>query len=66
MRSLTLLTCYAALCFSGGAAHTQESDLAQIRATAKAFVKAFNDQGADAIAALWTENADYRDDTFRD
>jgi uncharacterized protein (TIGR02246 family) len=40
-----------------------QADLDAIRATAKAFVKAFNARDAKAIGALWLENADYRDDT---
>jgi len=48
---------------AGHADEGSEIDLEQIRATAPAFVAAFNAGDADAIAALWTENADYRDDT---
>ena len=40
-----------------------EEDLEEIRATAKKFVTAFNAGDAEGIAALWAENADYRDDT---
>jgi uncharacterized protein (TIGR02246 family) len=40
-----------------------EKDLDAIRETAAVFVKAFNARDAKAIAALWMENADYRDET---
>ena len=63
MRNLMFVTACAAFCFVVDAARADENDLAEIRATAKTFVTAFNAQDAEAIAALWTENADYRDDT---
>ena len=40
-----------------------EGELGTIRKTATEFVKAFNARDAKAIAALWMENADYRDDS---
>jgi len=47
------------------AASTPESsaDLAAIREGSRAFVDAFNQGDAKAIAALWTENADYTDES---
>jgi uncharacterized protein (TIGR02246 family) len=39
------------------------ADLAAIRATSKAFVEAFNKGDAKAIAALWTKDGDYIDDS---
>lgn len=44
---------------------TSDSDLAAIRAESQAFVAAFNKHDAPAIAALWTEDAEYIDDTGR-
>jgi uncharacterized protein (TIGR02246 family) len=38
-------------------------ELDAIRGTATAFAKAFNARDAKAVAALWIENADYRDET---
>ncbi len=40
-----------------------ESELLVIRAGADAFVKAFNEADAGAIAALWTEDCEYIDET---
>ena len=39
------------------------SDLAAIRAASQAFVMAFNKGDAQAVAALWTENGDYVDES---
>lgn len=39
------------------------SDLDAIRAGAEAFVAAFNKQDAKAVAALWTEDGEYLDET---
>ena len=48
------------------AAGTESSpDLAAIRAGSEAFVAAFNKRDAKAIAALWTENGEYMDDSGR-
>ena len=63
MRNLMMVIVCTAFCFAGGGARADESDLAEIRETAKQFVAAFNAGDADAIAALWAENADYRDET---
>jgi uncharacterized protein (TIGR02246 family) len=48
-----------------GAAHQQatESALAAIRAESTAFVAAFNARDAKAVAALWTDDAEYIDDS---
>jgi uncharacterized protein (TIGR02246 family) len=40
-------------------------DVAAIHAASQAFVAAFNKQDAQAIAALWTEDGEYRDATGR-
>ena len=40
-------------------------DLAAIRATSEAFMAAFNGRKAKAVAALWTEDGDYTDDSGR-
>ena len=42
-----------------------ESDLAALRTESAKFVDAFNKQDAKAIAALWTEEGEYIDDTGR-
>lgn len=41
----------------------RDPDLAAIRASAQAFVEAFNKGDAQAVASLWTENGDYIDDS---
>ena len=40
-------------------AKTESPEIAAIRATAKAFTKAFNDADAQALAELWTDNGEY-------
>lgn len=40
-------------------------DLAAIRAGSEAFVAAFNKRDAKAVAAMWTEDGEYVDDTGR-
>ena len=45
--------------------NASESDLATIRAESEAFVAAFNKRDAKAVAALWTEDGEYIDDTGR-
>lgn len=40
-------------------------DVVAIRAASKLFVAAFNNQDAKAVAALWTEDGEYIDDTGR-
>jgi uncharacterized protein (TIGR02246 family) len=48
-------------------AESQESspDLAAIRAGSEAFVEAFNKHDAQAVAALWTEDGEYLDESGR-
>lgn len=58
-----LMTAWAVLAVAVGAVRADENDLDAIRGSAKAFVEAFNARDAQAIAALWTENADYRDES---
>lgn len=41
------------------------SELAAIRAESRAFVEAFNQRDAKAVARLWTENGTYTDETGR-
>jgi uncharacterized protein (TIGR02246 family) len=43
--------------------HSASSDLAAIRASSEAFIAAFNEKDAKAVAALWTEDGDCIDDT---
>jgi len=65
--------CYlAALALSVGARHPAAAqvppagdDLAAIRDSSRAFVQAFDKGDAKAIAALWTEDGDFTDDTGR-
>lgn len=45
--------------------HDAAADLAAIRAGAEAFVAAFNKGDAGAVAALWTEDGEYVDDSGR-
>ena len=45
--------------------NTSESELAAIRAGAQAFVAAFNRRDAKAVAALWTKNGEYIDESGR-
>lgn len=42
------------------------ADLAAIRAESKAFVAAFNQRDAKAVAEFWTEQGEYTDETGRD
>ncbi len=42
-----------------------EDDLAALRRSADEFTAAFNSRNAKALAALWTENGDYTDETGR-
>jgi len=44
---------------------TPDTELAAIRAQSEAFATAFNHQDAKAIAALWTKNGEYLDETGR-
>lgn len=53
---------------SAGAANQPKQaspDVAAIRAASELFVAAFNKQDAKAVAALWTEDGEYVDDTGR-
>ncbi|QDT00863.1 YybH family protein [Adhaeretor mobilis] len=43
----------------------QDKEFAALRAGAQAFVEAFNKGDAQAVAALWTEDGEYVDDTGR-
>lgn len=45
--------------------NASESDLAAIRAESRAFAAAFNRRNAKAVAALWTDDGEYVDDTGR-
>jgi len=63
MRIQTFVIGCAVCTLCAGPARADEGDLTAVRGTAKAFVAAFDAGDANAIAALWTENADYRDDT---
>jgi uncharacterized protein (TIGR02246 family) len=42
-----------------------DGELAEIRVQSKAFVDAFNNKDAKAIAAMWTKDGEYIDDTGR-
>jgi uncharacterized protein (TIGR02246 family) len=63
MRSVTVLNVSVLVCLAQAVASADETDLDEIRGTATAFVTAFNVRDAKAVAALWMENADFRDET---
>jgi uncharacterized protein (TIGR02246 family) len=62
MNKKTNLILFAVLVVAVGVANADEADLDAIRGTAKAFVDAFDAGDAAAVAALWAEDADYRDE----
>lgn len=68
--ALVLSLCIAANIFSQDSVELapqvsggQDSDLAALKAAGQEFVKAFNQRDADAIAAMWTDDGDYIDET---
>jgi uncharacterized protein (TIGR02246 family) len=63
--SAFVIVCTACVC-AAGPAKADESDLREMRDGRAAFVAAYNAKDAKALGALWTENADYRDDTGLD
>lgn len=66
MRALALVIVCTACACAAGLPKADESDLKAIRDRGAAFVAAYNAKDAEALGALWTENADYRDDTGLD
>ena len=66
MKRLVFAIACAAWAFSAGPAQADDSDLKSIDAAGKAFVAAYNTKDATTLATLWTENADYKDDTGLD
>ncbi len=61
-----LLSCVSLAIVSAGVAFAEDADttpatLAEIRAGSEAFVKAFNQGDAQAVAALWTKQGEYVD-----
>lgn len=63
MNKTRLMAACVVLAVAAGTVRADENDLQAVRQTAKTFVEAFNNGDAHAIAALWTEDADYRDET---
>src|SRR6516225_2782893 len=66
MKRLVFVIACAAWAFSADLAQADDSDLKAIDAAGKAFVAAYNAKDATALATLWMENADYKDDTGLD
>lgn len=50
---------------AGSPGDARDEDLSQIRAQSQAFIAAFNKRDAKAVAALWTKDGQYVDDTGR-
>ena len=66
MKRFVLVIACAALASSAGLAQADDSDLKAMDAAGKAFVAAYNAKDATTLATMWTENADYKDDTGLD
>src|SRR6516165_6176583 len=66
MKRFVLVIACAAWASSAGLAQADDSDLKAMDAAGKAFVAAYNAKDATTLATMWTENADYKDDTGLD
>src|SRR6516225_7662493 len=66
MKRLVFVIACAAGAFAARLAQADDSDLKAMDAAGKAFVAAYNAKDATALATLWLENADYKDDTGLD
>lgn len=66
MKRLVFVIACAAWAFSADLAQADDSDLKAMDAAGKAFVAAYNAKDATTLATMWTENADYKDDTGLD
>ena len=66
MKRLVFVIACAAWASSAGLAQADDSDLKAMDAAGKAFVAAYNAKDATTLASMWTENADYKDDTGLD
>ena len=66
MKRFVLVIACAAWASSAGLAQADDSDLKAMDAAGKAFVAAYNAKDAKTLATMWTENADYKDDTGLD
>src|SRR6516162_9911015 len=66
MKRLVLVIACAAWASSAGLTQADDSDLKAMDAAGKAFVAAYNAKDATTLATMWTENADYKDDTGLD
>jgi uncharacterized protein (TIGR02246 family) len=66
MKRFVFVIACAACAFSAGLAQADDNDLKAIGAAGNAFVAAYNAKDAKTLATLWTENADYKDDTGLD
>ena len=66
MKRLVFVIACAAWASSAGLAQADDSDLKAMDAAGKAFVAAYNAKDATTLATMWTENADYKDDTGLD
>jgi len=66
MKRLVFAIACAAWAFSPGLAQADDSDLKSIDEAGKAFLAAYNTKDATTLGTMWTEDADYKDDTGLD
>ncbi|WP_165065978.1 SgcJ/EcaC family oxidoreductase [Paludisphaera rhizosphaerae] len=66
MRQLTIMLACGVSLLGSRLVQAEDGNLKALGETGTAFVNAYNAKDAKALAALWVENADYRDDTGMD